>query len=323
MEDKKTSERSVSAGEIFVPLMEEIHKHSFLTNFEATCVLTTCPKYCIRVDNLSSLDGKPYFIVPSETFYLRDQSKEFKNIFDAINDDINSESFNGIWMPISKNVDYLIKPSDLIMWAIRHNFSLPLNLQKALSIEITKPGKLESWRGMVNNMIVAQYTQLSEKETSPKKILGSPMMRTYVPDSNSKSENVLRRLKRDISRISKKRKPGWQEINDNETQDRLEPIKIIPEVLEEALGEGGIYWKVNFALLREVIITAVFIKIHELEGVRKIRKMRLAEFMLLMIRDTVINRYLKESPSFIVYFIEITIKEIHELLPEIFPVVIK
>jgi hypothetical protein len=157
-------------------------------------------------------------------------------------------------------------------------------------------------------MIVKQHYSLINPTLTPKEVIDSVLMKKFVKESKNKNQD--RQINKDIARVSKPRKKGWQVSIDVTKKTTKEPLKIIPEVLRKC----ETHFECDFALLHTVIFSVVWIKSFEILGIERIRTMSLSEFMLAMIRDKIIKLYLKDSPSFVVLYIERTIISFYELL---------
>lgn len=291
-------------------IYELIYKKRIST-FEFACLFTEVPQNCLKINLLHDQDlDKQFWIVPAENFTLENCSKSFQKMLHQLNEDIDFERVQGKICRICPGIHFSIAPFDALVWSLKKKYPWPKELQQALSIIPKRQNKLKSWRKMIENMIVAQYIILIRKEIIPSDIIKDPLMQSYIPKAKAKKPN--RQLQNNIAMVGKVREPGWQQ----EPQDTItDLLKVIPEVLEHFKSHS----ECDFVLLRDVIITSVFIKIQDIEGIEKVCRMSLSDFKTLMLQDELINLYVMNSPPFIGYFIKETIKEFYEQILDIFP----
>jgi len=324
---KNKTSSTEDSNELFVePSVNQFIKQNLWTSYEFAHVLTGWPKLSLiigEIDTEGILDSnfhqrKPYIIIPTKPFDPKDYGKEFETVYRAIHYDINNGFLKYRYRFPCRGPEYLLDPFEWIYWAIKRKKklslpSLPLNLQATLLIKLTTVRPLNLWYDIVSKIIVIQYSSLTEDER--KNIISSSLMQTYVPEAKKASDpSMLRKLQDYISRALGKLEQGWQKDAVKTNQNCEMPFEMIPEVLKNC---GG-YFECNFSLLRDVVITSAFIQSQEIVGWENVRNMNLAEYTSLILKDKILQPYLRESPSFIIYFIEMTIKEVYEMSPDMF-----
>ena len=176
-------------------LIKSLLTHEWLTTFELASMLTSFP---IDFEKLEIADSKkPFLIIPQTPFNPKKSDKIFEKIFNSVNEDLEYEKLAGKLCHTSKGVNFIMKPFDGLVWAIKKKFHWSLELQTALSISLKTKRQLNPWFGKISIMILTQYCTLLRKKTSPIEIIKDPIMKTYIPNARKnvyigKSKEILR-----------------------------------------------------------------------------------------------------------------------------------
>lgn len=297
------------------PQLDQLIKYSWCTLPEAVFALTELPKNGhflskIRIPQREDIhseitEDRHDLILPENlSFNPTNYSKEFQKIFHAINEAIHNNQLAGRHFFIAPSIDILVKPYDVILWAINMQYTLPGDLQKALLIKQIKQRQLFPWLEKVKTMIVAQYSKLENPDMTQNEIIDSDLMKKYGKNFKAKYQtknNSEFEVYADVSRQLKK------DISVALGNSKQFIIKRIPYALAKRRG----YFECNFELLKSIIDTCVRL-VSEKVGLEKIRILSIAEFIDLMMRDKIIKLYVKEAPQIVIQFIERTIKEVYD-----------
>lgn len=288
-------------------IMSLITQHKWLTPYELVSLLTIIPEN----SEIHEIDhaAKPFMITPSKLFDLKKCNTNFRKVFKILKEDLQSGKLPSKLLSI-KDVDSLINPFDGLVWAIHKKISLPSDLQKALSVEFKSKKQSNPWLGKINIMVLTQYCRLLNGKTAPVEILEDPLLRNYI--HKAKTKRLQRQIRKDMAIVLRKKERGFQ--NCANTDDSKEPLKIIPDVLENHKDIS----KCDFNLLTGVIWTAIVVKTHYVMKEDTILKMTSAQFVREMLDDELISLYVKNTVPFIAYYIVAAIKNFYDLLPEFF-----
>ena len=285
--------------------------HEWLTTFEFASTFTGFP---IDFEKIETRIGvKPFVIVPIDPFDLEKCTGVFQHIFTNLNQDLDYGRLSGKHFRAGKGVNFVLSPFEGLVWTIDKGFSWPIELQTALSLRHKEKRKFDPWLKKVRAMIFKHFTVLLQRKDSPIEIWRDSMMESYLRISGD--ERTLRTVQKDMALVSRPRESRWQNERAR-LPDRLEPLKIIPDVMQYREG----CCECNFILLKEVIWTAAFIIVHEVLEPAVVTKMTLPQFVQEILENEVISPYVENSSPFVVHYIEAQIAKFYRLLPEFFAV---
>lgn len=320
MKHKEQPIHQFNKGEPFIPPPLDVFIDLvWWSVLEATFALTEWPKYDHFYCDTSKFippdtaGNRHKFIIPSYLpFNLKSYNSEFQQIFCAMNEDINDNKLEGRRVKIEEGIYHLVRPYEVILWAIKMQRTLPLNIQEVLSIRQIFQIQEKPWQKKVKVMIVSQYYKLAHPNATKNEITRCDWMKKYA--LNVKSDNQYRQLQKDYSQSCKKGSPGRpKKDKEDEFASKTERLKMIPEVIKK---KGSVF-ECDFFLLDSAISTAVNLISFEIIGLENICGMNLDEFMNWMLGDKLIKLYLKNVPQIIEKFIKKIITKVFGHIREI------
>lgn len=301
------------------PATDTFLHHKYWAINEAVYVLTHWPKTGLVLGSLSPLpeEIKAYrkdFFLPRANKQFNPENQNVNNVFKEMKKSIDNCELEAVFCHLCKGVSYLLRPWDVIAWALLKGYFLPIDLQEALGVfqmSITKQS-LPIQR-KVRMKIVGQFLVPIHK-TNVTKIIEDDLMSLFGIAGESEDKELKSPRKAMNELFLTKGKRGRQPKIRIERTDREYIPEAIPEVLKMDTKGRRIY---HFPLFQLAMTTAVRIIIHQMDK-KRLFKMPLDEMLQEFQSNEIVKLYLDESSEFVLKlalkFAEIPLRNFKSIL---------
>ena len=284
-----------------VPLNQML-SYNFWELHEAAFMLTTWPKnICLSGIPLPSSDqiNRTFLYVPEgrlnkkilpistqKLLYKLKEAVEKGELF-AISRNLLLNRFYG------RNVSYILRSQELILWALLKGFFLPLEMQKAIEIPQIKSSSNKNLINKIKNQTVGQYLFKHNLHLNISNSCNHEWMQLFGTAKISK-DSEKKAIRRAINELFNSKGKAGRPAEISLKKDNLKClIKVLPDVIQK--DENGSI-KYNIQLLQAVIITASKINIHLL-GLNNLSEMTENDFINYLLKDDIINLYLQNASN--------------------------
>lgn len=271
---------------------------------EAAFILTEWPDNMIAIGTQELIRDqldRGVIYAPKERILKKMLKKSTSDLLSELKKSVENGELNAVSRNLllsrsyGKNISYLLRSHDVILWSLLKEFILPIKIQNELDIHQLED--FEKSPKTVQNQIVAQHIFSINPKISKQGLLDHPWIKKFGTGNDS-NDCELKAVGRDYDEFySDKKEIGKNKKKrgrPSKNQIFSQVLKAIPEVLQKR--EDGIC-AYHIPFLKITTVVAIKIKI-ELIGQEQLFKMTGEEFLNEFLQGEVIRLYLKEaSPS--------------------------
>jgi len=198
-----------------------------------------------------------------------------------------------------RNVSYILRSNEVVLWALLKGLFLPLDLQKAIKIYQIKASRNKDLTNKVKNQTTGQYLISKNPHLNVSKMCEHEWFLLFGTAKESKDfeKRAIRRALNEL--FDSKGQKGRPSTNSPQKKGRKYKQKALTDIRRE--DADGL--KYNIQLLQIAIAAATKINIHFME-LNKLSRMTENDFVNHILSDDVINLYLDKAPSSIINLIK-------------------
>lgn len=287
------------------PPVKELLKEGYLAINEAVYVLTGWPKFGLFHSTISPLPEeikaiRSFFFLPGPKEKFNPQALKVNNIFKEMKLSILNGELDAKFIHLCEGVSFLIRPWDVVVWALLKGYSFPMDLQDALEMYQAPDKKFSKSNQLkIQAKIAAQVLLEMDPTLTVTNIINQPFMHFFRNNRNCKDKErkAVRRAANEV--FSEKGKRGRPPKDPNKRTTRKYFLKPIPGVMMIHSSGKRLY---HFQTLRIAMQAAAKVIIHQVKN-EKLNRMTLSEFWDKFTNHKVVKLYLEEASEAVLAFV--------------------